>query len=158
MEAPLRRKMPKTRNSITHKFVLKSCDKIEHSDGRVEIVDLDGYLIAGMHDDGRLGELFLTIGKEGGKHRVYDCFMIAVSLGLQYGVPLEEFVDKFMFQKFEPAGVTSNPEIPMVDSIPDYVFKWLSKKFPGGYLRVEKKDAGDGSSGCSEEGAERTGR
>src|SRR5205085_9286571 len=86
---------------------------------------------AGMYADGSVGEIFLTdIGKEGSTLRgMMNAFATAISLGLQYGVPLETFVQKFSYMRFEPEGITSNPEIPFAKSMPDYIMRWVASRF-----------------------------
>ncbi len=113
---PARRRMPVTRQSMTHKF---------------SIAGHEGYITAGMYDDGTLGEIFLTdIGKEGSTLRgMMNAFATSISVGLQYGVPLETLVDKFSYMRFEPEGITQNPEIPFAKSMPDYIMRWLASKF-----------------------------
>src|SRR5437763_488550 len=113
---PVRRRMPRERQSITHKF---------------SVGGHEGYLTAGMYEDGTLGEIFLTdIGKEGSTIKgMMNAFATAISIGLQYGVPLETFVDKFGFIRFEPEGYTGNPEIPFAKSMPDYIVRWLAARF-----------------------------
>jgi ribonucleoside-diphosphate reductase alpha chain len=114
--APLRRKMPRERESITHKF---------------SIAGHEGYITAGKYEDGSVGEIFLTdIGKEGSTLRgMMNAFATAVSIGLQYGVPLEVFVSKFSYMRFDPEGITQNPEIPFAKSMPDYIARWLASRF-----------------------------
>ncbi len=113
---PKRRKMPRERQSITHKF---------------SIGGHEGYITAGMYEDGTIGEIFLTdIGKEGSTLRgMMNSFATAISLSLQYGVPLEMLVRKFSYMRFEPEGMTSNPEIPFSKSMPDYIMRWLASRF-----------------------------
>ncbi len=113
---PERRKMPRERQSITHKFTVG-----QH----------EGYITAGMYEDGTLGEIFLTdIGKEGSTLRgMMNSFATAISIGLQYGVPLETFVKKFSYMRFDPEGMTRNPEIPFAKSMPDYIMRWLASRF-----------------------------
>ena len=78
-------------------------------------------------DTGQLGEIFLKLGKQGSTLAgVMDAFSIAVSVGLQYGVPLETFVKKFSYMRFEPEGITGNPEIPFAKSMPDYIMRWVA--------------------------------
>jgi len=90
-----------------------------------------GYLTVGLYPDGRPGEIFLRMDKEGSQLSGFaDSFAIAISIALQHGVPLRSFVDKFKYLKFEPAGVTSRPDIrPLADSVVDYVAHWLEEKF-----------------------------
>src|SRR3954468_8818370 len=115
-QRPMRRKMPKERQSITHKF---------------SIAGHEGYITAGMYEDGSLGEFFLTdIGKEGSTLRgMMNAFATSVSIALQYGVPLETLVRKFSYMRFDPEGATGNPEIPFAKSMPDYIMRWLASRF-----------------------------
>jgi ribonucleoside-diphosphate reductase alpha chain len=116
MPEPIRKKMPRERESITHKF---------------SIAGHEGYITAGKYEDGSVGEIFLTdIGKEGSTMRgLMNAFATAISLGLQYGVPLEDFVRKFSYMRFEPEGITGNPEIPFAKSLPDYIMRWVASRF-----------------------------
>ena len=84
-----------------------------------------------MYDDGSVGEIFLTdIGKEGSTLRgMMNSFATAISIALQYGVPLETLVRKFAYMRFEPEGITTNPEIPFAKSMPDYIMRWLASRF-----------------------------
>ena len=113
---PKRHRMPRERNSITHKFSLGGHE---------------GYITAGMYEDGTVGEIFLTdIGKEGSTLRgMMNAFATAISIALQYGVPLETLVQKFSYMRFEPEGITTNPEIPFAKSMPDYIMRWLASRF-----------------------------
>ena len=113
---PARRRMPRERQSITHKF---------------SIGGHEGYITAGMYEDGTVGEIFLTdIGKEGSTLRgMMNSFATAISISLQYGVPLETLVRKFAYMRFEPEGITTNPEIPFAKSLPDYIMRWLASRF-----------------------------
>ncbi len=109
---PVRRRLPKRRTSQTTSFAVGGAE---------------GYLTAGTYDDGQLGEIFLKFGKQGSTLAgVMDAFSIAVSIGLQYGVPLETFVEKFTNLRFEPAGLTDDPDVRMAQSIMDYVFRRLA--------------------------------
>ena len=109
---PVRNRLPKRRPSQTTSFAVGGAE---------------GYLTAGSYPDGGLGELFLKFGKQGSTlGGVMDAFSIAVSIGLQYGVPLQTFVDKFTNLRFEPAGLTDDPDIRMAQSIMDYVFRRLA--------------------------------
>ncbi len=121
---PKRRRMPRERQSITHKF---------------SIGGHEGYITAGMYEDGTVGEIFLTdIGKEGSTLRgMMNSFATAISVGLQYGVPLETLVRKFSYMRFEPEGMTSNPEIPFAKSMPDYIMRWLASRFLDAELQEE---------------------
>jgi ribonucleoside-diphosphate reductase alpha chain len=113
---PVRKRMPRERESITHKF---------------SIAGHEGYITAGKYEDGSVGEIFLTdIGKEGSTMRgLLNAFATAISIGLQYGVPLDVFVRKFSYMRFEPEGITQNPEIPFAKSMPDYIMRWLASRF-----------------------------
>jgi ribonucleoside-diphosphate reductase alpha chain len=113
---PQRKRMPVERQSITHKF---------------SIAGHEGYITAGMYSDGSVGEIFLTdIGKEGSTLRgMMNSFATAISISLQYGVPLETLVQKFSYMRFEPEGITQNPEIPFAKSMPDYIMRWLASRF-----------------------------
>ncbi len=113
---PKRNRMPRERQSITHKF---------------SIAGHEGYITAGMYKDGTLGEIFLTdIGKEGSTLRgLLNSFATSISMALQYGVPLEKLVEKFSYMRFEPEGITQNPEIPFAKSMPDYIMRWLASRF-----------------------------
>ncbi len=113
---PRRKRMPRERQSLTHKFA---------------IAGHEGYITAGMYEDGTVGEIFLTdIGKEGSTLRgMMNSFATAISIALQYGVPLETLVQKFSYMRFEPEGITGNPEIPFAKSMPDYIMRWLASRF-----------------------------
>ncbi len=113
---PRRKRMPRERQSITHKF---------------SIGGHEGYITAGMYEDGSIGEIFLTdIGKEGSTLRgMMNSFATAISIALQYGVPLETLVQKFCYMRFDPEGITTNPEIPFAKSMPDYIMRWLASRF-----------------------------
>jgi ribonucleoside-diphosphate reductase alpha chain len=113
---PVRRKMPKERESITHKF---------------SIAGHEGYITAGKYEDGSVGEIFLTdIGKEGSTLRgMMNAFATSISIALQYGVPLETLVRKFAYMRFDPEGATGNPEVPFAKSMPDYIMRWLASRF-----------------------------
>jgi ribonucleoside-diphosphate reductase alpha chain len=115
VETPKRRKLPDGRHSITHKF---------------DIAGHEGYITVGLFDDGTPGEIFLTMAKEGSTISGFaDAFAQAISYALQYGVPLQVLVDKFSHARFEPSGMTKNPEIRFAKSIVDYIFRWLATKF-----------------------------
>ncbi len=112
---PFRRKLPDERRSITHKF---------------DIAGHEGYITAGMYEDAQPGEIFITMSKEGSTiSGLMDSFATAISMALQYGVPLRILVDKFSHMRFEPSGFTKNPDIPIAKSIMDYIFRWLASKF-----------------------------
>ncbi|HWP57335.1 MAG TPA: vitamin B12-dependent ribonucleotide reductase [Candidatus Acidoferrales bacterium] len=120
---PLRRKLPDERKSITHKF---------------DIAGHEGYITVGMYDDGQPGEIFITMSKEGSTiSGLMDSFATAISMALQYGVPLKVLVDKFSHMRFEPSGFTKNPDVPFAKSIMDYIFRWLATKFLDGKSQQE---------------------
>jgi ribonucleoside-diphosphate reductase alpha chain len=144
---PARRRMPRERQSVTHKFSLGGHE---------------GYITAGMYEDGTVGEIFLTdVGKEGSTLRgMMNSFATAISIALQYGVPLETLVSKFAYMRFEPEGITTNPEIPFAKSLPDYIMRWLASRFmdtdsqeelgiltPAVRARKMGQDAGIGAAG-----------
>jgi ribonucleoside-diphosphate reductase alpha chain len=112
---PVRHKLPAERRAITHKF---------------SIGGHEGYITVGMYDDGQPGEIFLVMAKEGSTiSGLMDSFATAISLALQYGVPLRVLIDKFAHVRFEPSGHTGNLEVPYAKSIVDYIFRWLASKF-----------------------------
>jgi ribonucleoside-diphosphate reductase alpha chain len=112
---PARRKLPDERHALTHKF---------------SIAGHEGYITVGMYEDGKPGEIFLVMAKEGSTiSGLMDAFATSISMALQYGVPLEALVDKFSHVRFEPSGFTKNPEIGYAKSITDYIFRWLATKF-----------------------------
>jgi ribonucleoside-diphosphate reductase alpha chain len=112
---PVRRKLPDERRAITHKF---------------DIAGHEGYITVGLFDDGQPGEIFLVMAKEGSTISGFaDAFAQAISYALQYGVPLQALVDKFSHVRFEPSGMSRNPEIRFAKSIVDYIFRWMASKF-----------------------------
>ncbi len=113
---PERRRMPTDRESVTHRF---------------QVGTFDGYVTAGVYEDGSLGEVFLKgFGKEGSTlQAMLDAFATMLSIAMQYGAPLDMLARKFSHMRFEPHGETDNPEIPRVNSIVDYVFRWLALRF-----------------------------
>jgi ribonucleoside-diphosphate reductase alpha chain len=116
---PTRRRLPDTRRSITHKF---------------NVAGHEGYLTVGLYEDGKPGELFITMSKEGSTiGGLMDAVGTATSVSLQYGVPVESLVTKFSHQRFEPAGFTENPDIPIAKSLVDYIFRWMGMQFIDGY-------------------------
>jgi ribonucleoside-diphosphate reductase alpha chain len=116
---PFRRRLPDTRQSITHKF---------------SVAGHEGYLTVGLYEDGQPGELFITMAKEGSTvGGLMDVIGTCTSMALQYGVPLITLVDKFRHARFEPAGMTSNRDIPFAKSLIDYIFCWLGCQFIPGY-------------------------
>jgi ribonucleoside-diphosphate reductase alpha chain len=114
----LRHRLPGERHSLTHKF---------------NIAGHEGYITVGQYKDGAPGELFIRMAKEGSTvSGLMDSFALAVSLALQHGVPLKLLCDKFTHTRFEPAGFTGNPEIPIAKSMMDYIFRWLEIRFVTG--------------------------
>ncbi len=112
---PHRRKLPDERQAITHKF---------------SIGGYEGYITAGLYEDGQPGEIFIVMSKEGSFiSGLMDSFATSISIALQYGVPLQVLTRKFIHTRFEPNGFTGNKEIPIAHSVMDYVFRWLSLKF-----------------------------
>ena len=112
---PYRRRLPDERRAITHKF---------------DVAGHEGYITVGMYEDGTPGEIFLVMAKEGSTiSGLMDSFATAISLALQYGVPLQTLVNKFSHMRFEPAGMTGNRDVPIAKSIVDYLFRWLAVKF-----------------------------
>ena len=119
---PLRRRLPDTRTSVTHKF---------------DIAGHEGYLTVGLFEDGQPGELFVTMAKEGSTiGGLMDSIGALTSMALQYGVPLDALVRKFAHQRFEPSGYTKNPDIRNASSITDYVFRWMGFQFIPGYRQI----------------------
>jgi ribonucleoside-diphosphate reductase alpha chain len=115
MVGPIRHKLPDERKAITHKF---------------DIAGHEGYITVGLFEDGQPGEIFLVMAKEGSTISGFaDAFAQAISYALQYGVPLQALVDKFSHVRFEPSGMTRNPDIRFAKSIVDYIFRWLASKF-----------------------------
>ena len=132
---PVRHKLPDERGAITHKF---------------DIAGHEGYITVGLFEDGSPGEIFLVMAKEGSTISGFaDAFAQAVSYALQYGVPLQVLVDKFSHVRFEPSGLTKNPDVRMAKSIVDYIFRWMATKFlspeaqfrAGVNIRDEPQDA-----------------
>jgi ribonucleoside-diphosphate reductase alpha chain len=119
VDRPLRRRLPDTRASITHRF---------------NVSGHEGYLTVGLYENGSPGELFITMAKEGSTiGGLMDCLGTAISVAFQYGVPVESLVKKFAHQRFEPMGMTTNSNIPFAKSLVDYIFRWLGMEFVEGY-------------------------
>lgn len=119
LSQPRRERLPATRQSLTHKF---------------DIQGHEGYVTVGFYKDNRPGEVFIMMAKEGSTiGGLMDVIGTSVSIGLQYGVPLEVFVNKFAHSRFEPSGFTKNPDIPIAKSVTDYIFRWLGIEFIPGY-------------------------
>src|SRR5207245_5003393 len=121
LQEPVRQKLPRKRNSKTFSF---------------RVADCHGYVTVGEYEDGRPGEIFLRVAKQGSTLAgIMDAFAISVSHGLQYGVPLEAFVDMFTNMRFEPAGMTDDPDIRFATSLVDYIFRRLAVE----YLSLEER-------------------
>ena len=128
LEAPIRQPMTDTHMSLTHKF---------------EIAGHKGYLTVGFYPDHRPGEIFIQMSKEGSTiGGLMDTVATLTSIALQYGVPLEQLVNKFAYQRFEPSGFTKNPDIRTAFSITDYVFRWMGCEFIHGYRQATSPDHG----------------
>src|SRR4029077_15837813 len=112
VQEPVRQKLPKTRRSRTFSF---------------RVADCHGYVTVGEYEDGRPGEVFLKVAKQGSTLAgIMDAFAISVSHGLQYGVPLQAFIEMFTNMRFEPAGMTDDPDIRFASSLVDYIFRRLA--------------------------------
>ena len=123
-----REKMPVERDSVTHKF---------------SVGGHEGYITVGMYHDKRPGEVFIKMSKEGSTlSGIMDGLALTISLGLQYGVPLKVFVDKLLNTRFEPSGITANPNIRFVSSVLDYIARWLGGRFiSSDYLKLNGEQA-----------------
>jgi ribonucleoside-diphosphate reductase alpha chain len=135
VQRPLRRRLPDTRQSLTHKF---------------NVAGHEGYLTVGLYENGAPGELFITMAKEGSTiGGLMDSLGTCTSVALQYGVPVASLVNKFTHQRFEPAGMTTNDDIPFAKSLVDYIFRWIGMEFIPGYrdanapVRPSKSDSED---------------
>jgi ribonucleoside-diphosphate reductase alpha chain len=129
VERPMRRRLPDTRASITHKF---------------NVAGHEGYLTVGLYEDGMPGELFVTMAKEGSTiGGLMDALGTATSVALQYGVPIESLVNKFTHARFEPAGMTTNPDIRFAKSLVDYIFRWMGIQFLPGYREANTPQRAD---------------
>ena len=135
---PLHRKrLPDTRSSITHKF---------------EVAQHEGYITVGFYEDGRPGEVFIKIAKHGSTiSGLLDTIAVLTSLALQYGVPIEVLARKFEFTRFEPAGWTKNPELRHVQSLVDYIFRWLGIQCSKEYRIERSQHVGDDEADVSSE-------
>jgi ribonucleoside-diphosphate reductase alpha chain len=115
VQKPFRKRMPAERHSITHKF---------------SVTGHEGFITVGLYENGRPGEIFITMSKEGSTlSGIANALAKSISLNLQYGVPIEAIVRKFSHVRFEPSGLTNNPEIPIAKSLVDYIARWLGLKF-----------------------------
>ncbi|HZP57481.1 MAG TPA: vitamin B12-dependent ribonucleotide reductase [Dehalococcoidia bacterium] len=146
-KAPYRKHLPDERRSITHKF---------------RVGEQEGYITAGLYEDGQPGEIFVRISKEGSTiSGLMDSVAVLTSVALQYGVPLRSLVDKFRGVHFEPNGLTSNPRVPVATSVVDYIFRWLESRFleppgaasesatSGKKRKVTKRAAAEGAAAAS---------
>jgi ribonucleoside-diphosphate reductase alpha chain len=116
---PVRQRLPNTRESVTHKF---------------NIGGYEGYLTVGLFEDGRPGELFVKMAKQGSTMAgLMDAIGVLTSLTLQYGVPVDTLARKFQYMRFEPSGTTHNPDLGDAASVVDYVFRWLGVRFSKEY-------------------------
>ena len=123
MQEPVRQKLPRTRTAKTFSF---------------RVADCHGYVTVGEYEDGRPGEMWLNVAKQGSTLAgIMDAFAISVSHGLQYGVPLEAYVEMYTNMRFEPAGMTDDPDIRFATSLVDYIFRRLAVA----YLSKEKREA-----------------
>jgi len=131
-----REKMPVERASVTHKF---------------SVGGHEGYITVGMYEDGRPGEVFIKMAKEGSTlSGIMDGLAMTISLGLQYGVPLKVFVDKLLNTRFEPSGITPNPNIRFVSSVLDYIARWLGGRFiSSDYLKLNGGTAHSENAGAA---------
>ena len=122
---PERKRLADTRESITHKF---------------SICGYEGYITAGLYEDGTPGEVFIKMAKQGSSvSGLVDTIAVLTSLALQYGMPVEQLARKFEHTRFEPSGHTTNPDIEVAASISDYVFSWLGLLFSEEYREGEAK-------------------
>ena len=123
VQKPVRQKLPRTRTSKTFSF---------------RVADCQGYVTVGEYDDGHPGEVFLKVAKQGSTLAgIMDAFAIGLSMGLQYGVPLEAYIEKFTNVRFEPAGMTDDPDIRFATSLVDYIFRRLAVE----YVDKDKREA-----------------
>ena len=131
-----REKMPAERASVTHKF---------------SVGGHEGYITVGMYEDGRPGEIFIKMSKEGSTlSGVMDGLALTVSIGLQYGVPLKVYVDKLLNTRFEPSGITANPKIRFVSSVLDYIARWLGGRFISvDYLKLNGAPMAEAAGGAA---------
>jgi ribonucleoside-diphosphate reductase alpha chain len=159
---PERIRLPDERKATTHKFTFLSVDEDYFPTGKSDeegrplyvkkAIDLMGYVTLGFYPDGSPGELFLTIGKAGGRWRVYDALMVVISIGLQYGIPVQVFIRKLQHMIFEPRGVTLNSDIPLAKSVVDYLARWLKIRYP---LPEEENESGGQNEDKGSQGEDR---
>jgi ribonucleoside-diphosphate reductase alpha chain len=142
VERPMRRRLPDTRRSLTHRF---------------NVSGHEGYLTVGLYADGQPGELFITMSKEGSTiGGLMDSLGTAISVALQYGVPVDSLVKKFAHQRFEPMGMSSNPEIPFAKSLVDYIFRWMGMEFIDGFREKNAPNRTNTKSGTGASAAKAT--
>ena len=123
VKQPIRERLPRRRTSSTFAF---------------RVADCEGYVTVGEYEDGRPGEVFMKVSKQGSTLAgIMDAFAIAVSLGLQHGVPLATYVKKYTNMRFEPAGMTDDPDLRIAQSLVDYIFRRLAVDYLGYEERVE---------------------
>jgi len=140
IERPMRRRLPDTRRSITHRF---------------NVAGHEGYLTVGLYDNGSPGELFITMSKEGSTiGGLMDSLGTAISVALQYGVPVESLVNKFAHQRFEPMGMTTNVDVPFAKSLVDYIFRWMGMEFIPGYREANAPNRNGSGSNKAAPGSE----
>ena len=131
-QRPHRRRLPTTRQSVTHKF---------------SISGHEGYLTVGHYDDGQPGEVFIKMAKQGSTiSGLVDTIAILTSLALQFGVPVDSLARKFQHTRFEPSGHTNDPELAVASSVSDYVFSWLGLRYSEGFRRTYAATSGQSSS------------
>lgn len=123
MNPSTRFRMPDERKSITKKFTIKT-----------DVEEIDGYVTLGFLPDDSIGEVFITVAREGETIRgLLEALSISISVGLQHGVPIETFVEKFSHMRFDPSGMTLDPApLTFASSIVDYIFRWISTRFLDG--------------------------
>jgi hypothetical protein len=141
----MRERMPELREGTTHHFtILARCNKLKCVAGKIEgkdgpytcprcggdgVREVDGYITCNTYEDGRLGELFIRVGKSGAEEAIYEQWAIGASVAIQFGVPVEAYFRKFLATQFEPAGATKNKSIARCTSVLDYVARYVLMKF-----------------------------
>jgi hypothetical protein len=137
----MQERMQELRNGVTHHFtIIAKCPKLKCVAGRIGanpcsrcngsgVREVDGYLTCNTYDDGRLGEIFIRIGKSGNEEAIYEQWAIGASVALQFGVPVEAYFRKFLATQFEPAGATKNKDIPRCTSVIDYIARYILRKY-----------------------------
>jgi len=141
----MRERLPELRGGTTHHFtILARCNKLKCVAGKIEgkdgpykcprcagdgVREVDGYITCNTYEDGRLGELFIRVGKSGAEEAIYEQWAIGASVAIQFGVPVEAYFRKFLATQFEPAGATKNKSIARCTSVLDYVARYVLMKF-----------------------------